>query len=273
MTIDAELRRLVIASPDVARLASFYDSTFDYRSLRVGDEAHCEAADRSLWIRPGPVHQLLESHFAFHDAHALDRYVAGLERRGVAFRRYEAAGDAGVRVEDPEGRGVCFFAAAAAGSQPVARPSGRLQHYAVRTPVVKPLADFYETSLGFVVSDLVRDDAGDLSAVFLRTDSYHHALAIFRSPERRLDHFSCETGDWNELRDWADRMAAHSVPLAWGVGRHGPGNDTFFMVLDSDGNLVEISSDLEHCAEDRPVGLWKHRRETLNLWGVAIMRS
>jgi catechol-2,3-dioxygenase len=84
---------------------------------------------------------------------------------------------------------------------------------------------------------------------------------------------SCETRDWNALRDWADHMSQRSTKLVWGVGRHGPGNDTFFMVHDPDGNLVEISSDLESCAEDRPVGSWEHRMETLNLWGVAIMRS
>jgi hypothetical protein len=45
------------------------------------------------------------------------------------------------------------------------------------------------------------------------------------------------------------------------------------MVKDPDGNLAEISAELEVCAPDRPVGLWPHRPETLNQWGVAIMRS
>jgi hypothetical protein len=149
----------------------------------------------------------------------------------------------------------------------------RLQHYAVRHPTPQTLVDFYANEVGFVVSDLVRDAAGDLTAAFLRTDSEHHAFAIFRAPEKRFDHMSCETQDWTTLRHWADYMAQRSVKLVWGVGRHGPGNDTFFMVHDPDSNLAEISSDLEICADDRPPGLWEHRMETLNLWGVAIMRS
>ncbi|MDR7299464.1 hypothetical protein J2X16_004834 [Pelomonas aquatica] len=61
--------------------------------------------------------------------------------------------------------------------------------------------------------------------------------------------------------------------LAWGIGRHGPGNDTFFMVRDPDGNLAEISCDLEKCPENREAGRWCHEPRTLNLWGSAIMRS
>ena len=98
-------------------------------------------------------------------------------------------------------------------------------------------------------------------------------MALFRAAEVRFDHFSCEVKGWPDLRDWADHMARVGVDLAWGVGRHGPGNDTFLMVRDMDGNMGEISSDLEVCAPDRPAGVWPHRPQTLNRWGVAIMRS
>jgi catechol 2,3-dioxygenase-like lactoylglutathione lyase family enzyme len=151
--------------------------------------------------------------------------------------------------------------------------SARLQHYAVRTPNPTALLAFYADGLGFVRSDLVFDDQGVLRAAFLRTDAEHHTLAIFNAPDARFDHFSCEAADWLALRDWADHMADVDVPIFWGVGRHGPGNDTFFMVKDPDGNLAEISSDLEVCDADRPVGRWPHAQKTLNVWGMAILRS
>ena len=77
-------------------------------------------------------------------------------------------------------------------------------------------------------------------ACFLRTDHEHHALALFGSAETRLDHISCETRDIGSLAAWADRVAGRRVPLHWGVGRHGPGNDVFFMVKDPDDNLIEL---------------------------------
>jgi catechol 2,3-dioxygenase-like lactoylglutathione lyase family enzyme len=149
----------------------------------------------------------------------------------------------------------------------------RLQHFALRSPSPARLLEFYVGQLGFVLSDRVLDAAGELTAAFLRTDAEHHSLALFRAPESRFDHFSCEAPGWQQLREWADHMAGTGTDLAWGIGRHGPGNDTFLMVRDEDGNMAEISSDLEVCLPGRPAGVWPHRPQTLNQWGVAIMRS
>ncbi len=274
MTIEAVLQRLVLSSPDPARLADFYERAFDYRVSKADGDHRCQGSERSLWIRPGPANQLIESHFALADAAAVERYASGLAARGVAIERRAGAVWA---VQDLEGRKICFAACAALEEDPHARaaaaPPARLQHYAVRTPAPGALVEFYTERLGFTCSDLVHDEAGELTAAFLRTDAEHHALAIFRAPERRFDHFSCETPSWIGLRDWADFLAQRSVRLAWGIGRHGPGNDTFFMVLDPDGNLAEISAELEICPDTRPVGRWQHAMETLNQWGVAIMRS
>lgn len=278
MTINAALQRLVLSSPQPEAVASFYARAFDYRVTGETDELRCEGSHRSLWIRRGAVNQLVESRFVFADTESLERYVAGLKALRVPHEYEQGAHAALLRVRDPDD-GIVTFCASAAASVSEDDDTGdgtraaRLQHYAVRTPEPRQLVDFYSQSLSFTVSDLVHDSAGELTAAFLRTDAEHHALAIFRAPERRFDHFSCETRDWSSLRDWADHLAARDVRLAWGIGRHGPGNDTFFMVLDPDGNLAEISAELEICATDRAIGRWEHRMETLNQWGVAILRS
>ena len=278
MTINATLQRLVLSSPQPEAVASFYARAFDYQFTGERDEYHCEGSHRSLWIRRGAVNQLLESRFTFEDTDALERYVADLKARGVPHEYEPGAHSAALRVRDPDDRIVAFCAndAACASNEDDScdeTRAARLQHFAIRTPEPGQLVDFYSQSLSFTVSDLVHDSAGELTAAFLRTDAEHHALAIFRAPERRFDHFSCETRDWSSLRDWADHLAARDVRLTWGIGRHGPGNDTFFMVHDPDGNLAEISAELEICAPDRAIGHWPHRMETLNQWGVAILRS
>jgi catechol 2,3-dioxygenase-like lactoylglutathione lyase family enzyme len=167
---------------------------------------------------------------------------------------------------------VAFGVRARSGRRAEEPLPARLQHLALRTPRLDDMVAFYE-SLGFVVSDRVRDEAGALRACFLRTDAEHHALALFGAAEARFDHLSCETRDTAAVIAWADRMAANGIPIHWGVGRHGPGNDVFFMVKDPDGNLAEISADLEVCDASRPAGTWRHEQRTLNLWGSAIMRS
>ncbi len=277
MPINAVLQRLVLASPNPHDLAKFYHHAFAYSIAPVDGGWRCEGRRRSLWIRFGPANQLLESHFTFAEAPMLERFARDLEARGVALQRSESGAGVEFSVQDPESRRVRFSAAESV-RQPSAQSPGapitaRLQHYAVCTPTPRALYDFYVERLGFTCSDLVCDETGDLTAAFLRTDPEHHVMAIFRAAQPRFDHFSCETESWSALRDWADFLAGRSVRLAWGIGRHGPGNDTFFMVQDPDGNLAEISAELEVCAEDRPIRRWPHRMETLNQWGIAIMRS
>jgi catechol 2,3-dioxygenase len=276
MTINAALRRLVISSPNLERMASFYADGLDCCTTLTPEECRCEGDARSVWFRRGAANQLLQAHFAFPDATSVENYALALAAREVPYRREPLGEISALVATDPDG-GELWFGIDTGRNPPGSVSSqttpARVQHYAIRTPTPQVLVDFYTNSMGFTTSDLVRDTAENLTAAFLRTDAEHHVLAIFRAPERRLDHISFETRDWYAIREWADHLARHSIKLVWGIGRHGPGNDTFFMVHDPDGNLVEISSDLEICVEDRPVGIWEHRMETLNQWGIAIMRS
>jgi catechol 2,3-dioxygenase-like lactoylglutathione lyase family enzyme len=273
MPIGAVLDQLELSSPQVRALAEFYSRSFGYEVTFGENGAVCAASARVLRLTAGPANKLLGARFRFPTLGAFNAFAAGLHERNVRVRRSESGVPTSLSVFDPDGRELHFRVDNDEDEKSKASSDARMQHFAVRSPDPDQLVEFYAEKLGFTVSDFVRDDENVLRAAFLRSDDEHHVLAIFRAAESCFDHFSCEVADWTALRDWADRMASVSVPLAWGVGRHGPGNDTFFMVKDPDGNLVEISAELEVCAPERPVGLWPHRAETLNQWGVAIMRS
>ncbi len=270
MEIGASLAQLELFATDPQGLSKFYASTFCLQTATEGEDVVCAAPGRKLLLAQGQGGQLRRACFRFQEAAKLEAYRVEMEARGTAIVQHASDG---ITVRDPEGRLITFFAPEANPSLHAHEPlMARLQHFAVRTPSPDSLVDFYVGKLGFVLSDRVEDEAGRLTAAFLRTDAEHHSMAIFRAPEIRFDHFSCEAPDWEHLRDWADHMAAVGVDLAWGIGRHGPGNDTFLMVKDMDGNMGEISSDLEVCQPGRPSGVWPHRPQTLNQWGVALMR-
>jgi catechol 2,3-dioxygenase-like lactoylglutathione lyase family enzyme len=225
-----------------------------------------------LVFSPGAAGQLRRATFTFADRPAFDAHRSALQLRGLSAADWTPEMH---QVTDPAGHLLRFLAPAPQAASAAVTPSGgagRLQHFALRTPDPQTLADFYVDLLGFVVSDRVRDEQGRLTAVFLRSDAEHHVLALFRSAEARFDHFSCEVADWIGLRDGADHLAREGITLAWGVGRHGPGNDTFWMVRDVDGNMGELSAELEVCAPGRPAGEWPHHPQTLNQWGLALMR-
>jgi catechol 2,3-dioxygenase len=272
--LGAVLDHACLTSPDPERVAGFLEVAYAITRKPIAGGWQCAGRDRTLLVRSGAANRLAYFAYAFDSAQQLEALRRKLEGSATKPRANPSPlfDDHAYSVADPDGNVVAF---GLRGRSPVngdeALPA-RLQHLALRTPNLDTMARFYE-SLGFVVSDRVLDDAGILRACFLRTDHEHHALALFGSAEARFDHLSCETRDTAAVIAWADHMAASGIPIHWGVGRHGPGNDVFFMVKDPDGNLIEISADIEVCDASRPAGTWRHEQRTLNLWGTAIMRS
>jgi catechol 2,3-dioxygenase len=274
--IGARLHHLALESAKPESMADFFSRVVGMRKEQQADGSwYCHAAERHVLVYPGQNGGLRFGAYALENEQALEQVRARALSQGTKLEPSPSPlfGASAFSVVDPDGNRLVFGTTAA--DQPVEGDPlpARLQHLVVRSTDPDAIVAFYRDSLGFVVSDRVLDDAGVLRACFLRSDAEHHAFAVFRSAKAQLDHHSYETASWDTLRDWADHMAGRGVPLVWGVGRHGPGNDLFFMVHDPDGNLVEISADLEICAPNRATGTWPHAHSTLNQWGVAILRS
>jgi catechol 2,3-dioxygenase-like lactoylglutathione lyase family enzyme len=296
VTIQAHLHRLHLQSPHPERLVDFYVHTYGMRKGQVPGLAAGQQAVASAFSAMAPGRQVMASN---GDANQLHYFLYSLETQAAwasfvqrtaqvpkadvsAFAELPANA---LAFRDPDGHCVVFASADVvdasgidtdflqAASNAKALPPAITQHLGIRTPNIDAMVTFYSEVLGFVVSDRVHDDQGQLKACFLRTSELHHALALFGAPVSCFDHQSFEAPDWEGLKHWADHMGDLRQEIVWGVGRHGPGNDVFFMVRDPDGNLAEISSEIEVCTTDRPMGIWKHEERTLNLWGKAIMRS
>ncbi|MDB5965028.1 MAG: Glyoxalase/bleomycin resistance protein/dioxygenase [Polaromonas sp.] len=275
MELQAALHTLHLTTPDPLQAARFYSQTYEMAMEPAGEGYLCRGPGRRLQLSPGPANQLGHAQFVLHTDAAWTAFTertAGLPKQSLppGF----AGNAASLCFRDPDGNQLVFSPPEPAADGPATRvPGAILQHFGMRTASLDSMLAFYTGQLGFVLSDAVRDPEGNLRACFLRTDVLHHALALFFAPEARFDHQSFEAPDWSSMRVWGDHMAALRVPIVWGIGRHGPGNDVFFMVADPDGNLAEISSEIEHCEPGRPAGLWPHEERTLNVWGKAIMRS
>jgi len=273
----------------------FYVHTYGMRKGQVPGLAAGERAVAAAFSAMAPGRQVMASNGAANQLHyflySLETQAAwaSFVQRTAQVPKADVSAFAelpahALAFRDPDGHCVVFASADVdanevdtdvlpAASNAKALPPAITQHLGIRTPNIDAMATFYSEVLGFVVSDRVHDDQGQLRACFLRTSELHHALALFGAPVSCFDHQSFEAPDWEGLKHWADHMGDLRQEIVWGVGRHGPGNDVFFMVRDPDGNLAEISSEIEVCTPDRPMGIWKHEERTLNLWGKAIMRS
>jgi catechol 2,3-dioxygenase-like lactoylglutathione lyase family enzyme len=264
----ARLHHLRRDSPNPERLARFYGELLGDRVAPLPDGSWLVAGRRRhLVVGSGAAGAVPYFALELQDAAQLAAYRKQL--RATQDFTSPLFTDGAFSVTDPDGRKVAF-GIPHDDSLENGLP-GRLQHFVCATTRLAEMLDFYR-GLGMVESDRVLEGEA-LSAVFLRSDPEHHSFAAFRAPEARPDHHCYETSGWMDIRDWADRMGRLRIPLWWGPGRHGPGNNLFFMIEDPEGHKVEFSAELELMPRDMPHRTWPHEQRTLNLWGSAWMRS
>jgi catechol 2,3-dioxygenase len=273
-TTPAILHHLHLTSADPERLSRFYASLLELSSSRAEDSTYVlGGGQRRLLVSKGQPCAAAFIAFAVQDVAALEKLRGKLEATvgDLEAVRSPLFSEGSFAIRDPQGRRIVFGVAPAKRYQDP-RP-GRLQHVVFQTTAIDPLVEFYVNRVGFAISDKVLDDDGSLAAFFLRSDHEHHSLAFFVGSRNELDHHAYETTCWNDIRDWGDRFGSERIPMFWGPGRHGPGNNLFFMVKDADGNKLELSAELETFTPDQPPRVWPNTEYTLNYWGSAWMRS
>ena len=280
----AQLDHIRIDSDDPVGLVAFYRSALDMAPTGLADgSVLMQGTSRRLLIGrglPGAQPFMAYRVQTVGQLEALKRHVV---RRGIELLASPSAvfAPGAFAVRDPDARLAVFGLPRAdlpvpmQAGLPASQLPGRLQHVVVASSALPAMLRFYEEDLGFVVSDYVFEDDGgsEPTAGFFRSDPEHHSFGVFRCPETRPDHHAYETTCWNDIRDWADHLATLDIKLWWGPGRHGPGNNLFFMIQDPQGYLVEISAELEIVPDEVAKRSWKHEERTLNLWGSAFMRT
>ncbi|ARP99614.1 VOC family protein [Pseudorhodoplanes sinuspersici] len=269
----AYLHHLHLESADPDRLSAFYASVMSMERSRFENGWITQGPARRLIISHGKEKSLASAGFAVRDKEGLEGLKARAQERGLkpesVTEPFFSSG--AFCVTDPDGNKIVF--GLSSGDNHTEKPiRGPLQHLTLATADIAAIEDFYSNGLGFSVSDKVVREDGKLMTCFMRGNHEHHNLACFLQDRKGIDHHSYEAGEWDTIRDWCDHFARHDVPLMWGPGRHGPGNNLFIFIKDPDENWIEVSAELE-VVHDRQVKTWPHEERTLNKWGRAIMRA
>jgi catechol 2,3-dioxygenase len=269
----ATLHHLDIGSDRPDALARFYREQFGMEESRSGSLYVLRGGTRALIVRQGRPEELRSAGYALQSERHLQLLRArllytGVEPEPVANPLFRPGA---FEVHDPQGRITCYGVPLHERTDD-AMPA-RLQHTVFQTTELDAVVRFYVEKIGFAVSDEVIDHDGTIMVVFLRSDDEHHTLAFFRGGQNAWDHHCYETREWNNIRDWGDKFARQHIPIFFGPGRHGPGNNLFFMVNDPDGNRLEFSAEMQRVAAETIPGVWPHGEYTLNSWGRAWIRS
>lgn len=176
----------------------------------------------------------------------------------------------GIVTTDPQGIALHFHeavhrqgeSAADTGRRPI-----KYQHITMGVASAQDFVSFFTGIIGFRISDQLDDG----SFVWLRSDRDHHTLAAVENGfPGNIDHYSYDLSEWEDFKAWCDRLTDLDVPVAWGPGRHGPGNNLFVFFDDPAGNHVELSAEMEKFHDDRVTYVprtWVPQPNTVNLWG------
>jgi catechol 2,3-dioxygenase-like lactoylglutathione lyase family enzyme len=279
------LRHVDLAVPDLARQRDFYAGAWGLTVEHDDTGLAFLAAEGSpeqyvVRLRQATDKRIDLIAFGAATAADVDTLAGRLARDGVRLVTepgplHTPGGGHGFRFFDNEGRTVEVSAdvavrrhrAVEAGeSVPV-----RLSHVVINSADPEGTVAFYDRHLGFSLSDTLVHPRMGAMMWFLRTNAWHHSLAVARGPHPSLHHASFELRGLDEYMRGTGRLLRAGVEKIWGPGRHLAGNNTFSYFLDPHGNTVEYTTELDTVDEDtwHPSIYDFTRPEVSDQWGTA----
>ena len=275
------LRSVDLAVPDLAGSAAFYTHVWGLHAVSTDAATvvlRATGADHHVLVlhqaaRP----EFLSMTFRVAAAGVLDRIAARAPDAGgrvlepVGAKRWPAGG-LGLVIADRAGCTMRFVhgdETRAADAEILHLPS-RLSHVNINSTDVDASTAFFETVLGFSLSDRSRMMA------FVRTNADHHAVVIAEAPVDGLNHVAFMLPGLEGVMLGAGRLIDHGIPIGWGVGRHGPGNNVFAYFVDPAGIVIEYTADVLQVDDGYRVGgpadwVWPPGRT--DHWGIAAAKS
>ena len=107
---------------------------------------------------------------------------------------------------------------------------------------------------------------------FMHCDNTDHSsIVICRAEAPTLNHVAFEMVDLDSVMRGAGRMIDHGYPIEWGVGRHGPGNNSFAYFAGPEEFPLEYTADvaqIDDTYEYHGPDYWKWPAGRLDQWGV-----
>ena len=142
----------------------------------------------------------------------------------------------------------------------------RLAHVNLNSTDVDRTAAFYQHALGFRLTDRSK------AMAFVRCNSDHHAVVIADAQVNGLNHVAFLVPGWEAVMRGAGRLIDAGFPIAWGVGRHGPGDNVFAYFIDPAGIVIEYTAEVlqvddSYVARGPDHWVWPPGRT--DQWGIA----
>ena len=248
------LRGIMMRGPGLTQTLPFYE---DMWGLNLAHRDDGEALLRGTGAEPflyglrdGPIFGIEYLHFAMPDRASMEALHAQATAKGACVLGAPApfddfAGGWGFELLDPDNRRLRFRTEARKLDEQTewAKPR-KVSHVVLNTADMEGVQAFYESTLGFRVSDYSADQM-----VFLRCNTDHHSIALVRSNYPSVNHVAFEMPTLDEFMRGIGRMKQKGHVPTWGPGRHGPGNNPFAYFVSPSGFVIEFTSELQQIDE------------------------
>lgn len=130
----------------------------------------------------------------------------------------------------------------------------RIGHINIQVPDTLPAIEFLTDVFDMRVSDRIGTDA----AFFLRCNTDHHGVAVFKAGKTAIHHHAWQTQGIQDLGRLGDRLARRGGRLAWGPVRHGAGDNIAAYYVEPTGAVIELYTDLESIYDpEREARVWR----------------
>jgi catechol 2,3-dioxygenase len=271
------LRSVDLDTPDLTRSEEFYVEVWGLESVeRAADRVYLRAsgADHHVLVLHAAAKTALRSvTFRCNEARDLETIAQAARAYGCTILREAApSGEPGggvlMALREPQGGTLRFVhgdAVRADGREVADRPL-RLAHVNVNSVDPDAGAAFYEKVLGFRLADRSKVMA------FVRCNADHHAVVITQGPVNGLNHVAFLVPDLESVMRASGRMVDCGFPIAWGVGRHGPGDNVFAYFVDPLGVVIEYTAEVLQVDDDyvvRGPDYWVWPPGRTDQWGIA----
>lgn len=145
----------------------------------------------------------------------------------------------------------------------------RLGHVNYLTADAKRISDWYQTVLGFKITDWIGD-----GAVWMHIDARHHVLAFLDKGYEHIHHVAYELTDWGEMRTALDHIAKHGRFTTWGPLRHGMAQNlaTYWRMWEEE-HFIELYCDMQVLTADHIPTTHPDDAYSSNTWGILPPRS
>jgi catechol 2,3-dioxygenase-like lactoylglutathione lyase family enzyme len=184
----------------------------------------------------------------------------------TSFKAFDDGFGVGFECRDPEGRTTSFVACDETPKPNLQDKFMKVTHFNLNSGNYDAMRAYMQDVLGFLVVDESRNNG------FFNCDSDHHCMVIGRVPMKpTLNHIAFEMPDINSMMRMCGTMRENGYPIEWGVGRHGPGDNSFAYFAGPEEMPIECTAEVLQIDASyvyRGVDEWNFPPGRMDLWGV-----